>query len=245
MILYGTLALSALGAALLVYRHDLYDREPAPLLALSVGLGAALMALAGQAESWILGWSGITSRAGITGLAAVLEEALKLLAVVGVALAARKQFNDPLDSLIYGSMAGLGMAIEESVFYLRHGPRRPAVLPPVELARICGHLVMGGIGGFGVGLAAIRRRAWPFALAGGLFAAMGLHFAWDWLATSVLDAGRLGPHDTLLGVAIMTGGLALYGTLTVIGSAWSHGLFAPDRPARLWGWPFNRAGRKI
>ena len=245
MILYGTLGLCALGAAFLVYRHDLYDREPVPLLALSVVLGAALMALAGQAESWVLEWSGVTSRPGIAAVAAVVEEILKLVTVVGVALLARKQFNDPLDGLIYGSMAGLGMAIEESAFYLRHGPRRPEVLPPVELARICGHLVMGGIGGFGVGLAAIGKRAWPFALAGGFFAAMGLHFAWDWLAISALDGGGLDPRHTLLGVAIMTGGLALYGALTAIGSGWSHGLFAPNRPALLWGWPFNRAGRKI
>jgi hypothetical protein len=203
------------------------------------------MALAGHAESWVLGWSDVTSRAGIAGLAAVLEEGLKLLAVVGVALVARKQFNDPLDGLVYGSMAGVGMAIEESVFYLRHGPRHHEVLPPVELARICGHLVMGGIGGFGVGLAAVHRRSWPVALAGGLGAAVGLHFAWDWLALSVADARDIGPRHSLAGVAIMVGGLALYGVLTALGSEWSHRLFAPGRPALLWGWPFNRAGRKI
>ncbi len=47
MILYGTLALCALGAALLVYRHDLYDREPPWLLLVTVGLGASAMNLAG------------------------------------------------------------------------------------------------------------------------------------------------------------------------------------------------------
>jgi RsiW-degrading membrane proteinase PrsW (M82 family) len=245
VILYATLLACALGAAFLVYRHDLYDREPPWLLALAVGLGAAFMALAGRAESWLLAWSGVTSRAGIAALVSLVEEGFKFAAVVGVALGARKQFNDPLDGLVYGSMSGLGMAVEESVFYLQHGPRRHEVLPVIELARICGHLVMGGIGGFGVGLAAVHRRAWPLTVAGGLGAATGLHFAWDWLAMSVADARELVPRTSLVGVAIMVGGLVLYGTLTAVGSEWSHRLFAPGRPGLLWGWPFDRAGRKI
>ena len=245
MILYGTLAACALGAAVLVYRHDLYDREPPWLLALAGGLGASLMPLAGHVEAWILAWSGVTSRAGIAALVSLVEEAFKLAAVVSLALAARRRFNDPLDGLVYGSMAGLGMAVEESLFYLQHGPRRHEVLPPVEVARICGHLVMGGIGAFGVGPAALRRRGWPFALAGGLLAATGLHFAWDWLALSAGDARDLAPRHALVGVVIMVFGLALYGTLTAVGSAWSHRLFAPGRPALLWGWPFSRTGRKI
>ena len=48
MILYATLALCAGGAALSVYRHDLFDRKPTWLLALSVGLGALTVALAGR-----------------------------------------------------------------------------------------------------------------------------------------------------------------------------------------------------
>jgi hypothetical protein len=103
---------------------------------------------------------------------------------------------------------------------------------------------MGGIGAFGVGPAALRRRAWPLTLAAGFLAATGLHFAWDWLALSA-DGLHLGLRHTLIGVAIMVGGLLAYGALTAVGSAWSHRLFAPDRPALLWGWPFNRAGRKI
>jgi RsiW-degrading membrane proteinase PrsW (M82 family) len=245
VILYGTLCLCALGAAFIIYRNDLYDREPGWLLALTAGLGAAAMWLAGLVESWALEWSGLTSRAGIAALAAVVEEAAKVLVVAGVALTARKAFNDPLDGLIYGSLAGLGMAVEESVAYLRAEPKNQPILPPVELVRLCGHLVMGGIGAFAVGMAVAGRRAWPLALVGGLVAAMSFHFAWDWLALSVADAHELSLGSSVLGVVQMVAGLALYGTLTAIGSKWSHGLFAPDRPARLWGWPFNRAGRKF
>jgi RsiW-degrading membrane proteinase PrsW (M82 family) len=111
VILYGTLALCALGAAFIVYRNDLYDREPAWLLALTAGLGGTAMWLAGLVESWTLDWSGLTSRPAIAALAAAVEETAKVLVVAAVALSARKAFNDPLDGLIYGSLAGLGMAL--------------------------------------------------------------------------------------------------------------------------------------
>lgn len=245
MILYGTLALCALGAAFLVYRHDLYDREPVWLLALTAVLGAVAMTLAGFVESWAITASGATSRPSIAALAALVEEVAKVLVVVGLALRARKAFNDPLDGLIYGSLVGLGAAVEESLHYLRGEPRRPSLLPPVEVVRIFGHLVMGGIGSFALGMAAVGRKAWPFVLTGTLGAATFLHWAWDWLSLSAADEGRLGPRQSLIGVAIMAGGLALYATLTAVGSEWSHRLFAPDRPSLLWGWPFTRTGRKI
>jgi RsiW-degrading membrane proteinase PrsW (M82 family) len=245
VILYGTLALCALGAAFLVYRHDLYDREPAWLLLVTVGLGASSMNVAGLVETHALVWSGVTTRVGIAGLAALVEELAKLVVVVMVALCARKQFNDPLDGLVYGSMAGLGAAVEESVFYLRTEPLPAPVLPPVEAVRLCDHLIMGGIGGFALGMAVTGRKSWPLALVGGFGAATGLHFAWDWLSMSSTEEGVLGPGHTLSAVTLMLGGLVLYATLTSLGSGWSHALFAPDRPAILWGWPFKRTGRKI
>jgi RsiW-degrading membrane proteinase PrsW (M82 family) len=245
VILYGTLALCALGAALLVYRHDLYDREPPWLLLVTVGLGASSMNLAGFVEARALAWSGFTSRAGIAALAALVEELAKVTVVVMVALCARKQFNDPLDGLIYGSMAGLGAAVEESVFYLRAEPLPAPGLAPVEAVRLSGHLIMGGIGGFALGMITIGRRAWPFALAAGLGGAIGLHFGWDLVSLSATDAGVLGPGQTLLAVALMLGGLSLYAALTALGSGWSHRLFAPERAETLWGWPFDRKGRKF
>jgi RsiW-degrading membrane proteinase PrsW (M82 family) len=203
------------------------------------------MAAAGLLESWLLAATDVTSGMGIALVVALTEEALKLVAVLGVAGTARRFFNDPLDGLVYGSLAGLGMAIEESLFYLQHGPRGPATFPAAELARICGHLVMGGIGAFGLGMAAVGRRGWPWALAGGWAAAVGLHFAWDTLALAAADAGGMDLRSSLSAVAIMVAGLVLYGGLTAMGSAWSHRLFAPEAPARLWGWPFVRKGRKI
>ncbi len=242
VILYPTLGLCAIAAAVLVYRHDLYDREPLPLLGLTVALGAGAIGLAGRAEEWTFAALRLASPRAIAAVVALLEELGKLAVVTAIALLARA-FNDPMDGIIYGSMAGLGMAVEESVYCLRGSTAK--VLPPEELVRICGHVVMGGIGGFALGMARARRRGWPLALAGGFAAAVGLHFGWDWLALSS-NARRFTEAQTGLAVALMLGGMLVYGALLTIASHWSHALFSPGSPERVWswGWPFDRRGRR-
>ncbi len=243
MILYSTLGMCALAAAVLVYRHDLYDREPLPLLGLTIALGAGAIGVAGRAEEWTFAALGLASPAAIAVAVALLEELGKLAVVTAIALLARHAFNDPMDGIIYGSMAGLGMAVEESVYYLRGSTAR--VLPPEEVVRICGHLVMGGIGGFALGMARVRRRGWPLAIPAGFAAAVGLHFGWDWLALSSSARG-LTETQTGLAVALMLGGMLVYGGLLTVASHWSHDLFSPGSPERVWswGWPFDRMGRR-
>jgi hypothetical protein len=97
---------------------------------------------------------------------------------------------------------------------------------------------MGGISG-PLGLARLRHPSWPWALLGSVLCAMGLHFGWDWIALSAPVSGELSPSQAALGVALMLAGLGLYGTLVAVSSRWSHDLFDPWRPSRLWGWPFR------
>ncbi len=243
MILYSTLGLCALAAAVLVYRHDLYDREPLPLLGLTIALGAGAIGLAGRAEEWTFAALRLASPREIAAVVALLEELGKLAVVTAIALLARRAFNDPMDGIIYGSMAGLGMAVEESVYCLRGSTAK--LLPPEEVVRICGHLVMGGIGGFALGMARVRRRGWPLAIPAGFAAAVGLHFGWDWLALSASARGFT-EAQAGLAVALMLGGMLAYGALLTIASHWSHALFSPGSPERVWswGWPFDRMGRR-
>jgi RsiW-degrading membrane proteinase PrsW (M82 family) len=124
LLLYLTFALCGLGAAALVYRYDLYDREPIPAAALAVGLGAITMALADPLERLIFAYLRTESAAALAAVAALVEEGFKLLVVVVFAVFARRVFNDPMDGLIYGSLAGLGAALEEGVAVLRGGANR-------------------------------------------------------------------------------------------------------------------------
>ena len=163
-------------------------------------------------------------------MASLEEEALKLLVVVLFAVFARRIFNDPMDGIIYGSLAGLGAALEEGVAVLRRGP--PAGRPsPEELVRLCGHLVFGGLGGFGVGRARLRQPGWPWAVALGFGAAVSLHFGWDVLALRSESSPGAGDPRHGAGSRPDAGRVLLYGRLVIVASSWSQRVFSPGRSA--------------
>jgi RsiW-degrading membrane proteinase PrsW (M82 family) len=240
LILYLTLVCSVAAVAALVVRYDMYDREPPAVLALAAALGTAAMAGAGLLERWTFRSERFTGEAAIAAVAALEEECLKLLVVAVIALLFRRTFNDPMDGIIYGSMSGAGMALEESFHAIRASHALGPLPPPVELVRICGHVIMGGISGFPFGLICVRHPAWPWALAVCGIGATSLHFGWDWIALTAPASGPLPPGKAVLGVGLMLTGLFAYGALVARASRWSHDLFAPWSPARLWGWPFRR-----
>ena len=69
-----------------------------------------------------LGHDDVATRAAVIAL---IEEGGKLLTVLFLAnVLLRRQFNDPMDGLIYGRLAGLGMAVNESMLYLSLHRRR-------------------------------------------------------------------------------------------------------------------------
>lgn len=240
--LYVALAGCTAAAAALVYRYDLYDREPRRLLLLAAALGFAAMPVAGAVESAAIAGLRLHSAGEVALLAGAVEETAKLLAVVGVALLARRHFNDPMDGLVYGSVAGLGMALEEGAAVLAQMQPPPALLPGGELVRILLHLLFGGVGSWGLGALAARERRWPVSLAGSLGAATGLHALWDWIVLWPATGG--GPEQTGGAIGVMLAALGGYGALVARASERSRLVFAPASAPRLWGWPFQpRRGR--
>jgi RsiW-degrading membrane proteinase PrsW (M82 family) len=238
MLLAIALAASAGVAARLVYRYDLYDREPWPLLAAVAAAGAAAMALLGPAEDQAiqLVGGGRPSVAHIAGVAAAYEELARLAIVLALAVAAPRYFNDPMDGLVYGSTAGIGMAIEETTVYVAREAAGPLSLAlPVELVRLFGHVVMGGITGFGVGM--FRRHpaghTWIAVAAGCVAGGIGIHFLWDYVAlTGVISGDSGGTAAASIGLLVVT--VALYAALVVAGSRSSRRKFAPDSQERVW-----------
>jgi RsiW-degrading membrane proteinase PrsW (M82 family) len=240
LVFFAVLATCALLTARLVYRYDLYEHEPVPLLGVAIALGAGAMWLAGLIEGWFLGVGSHPGRLGVAAVAAGSEEALKLLVVIAVSLLAWREFDDPMDGVVYGSMAGLGAALEESVFYHRLSPAPHTFVPAAELVRLWAHVVLGGIVGFPLGFwRAHPRRAVP-ATIGGLAVAVALHFGWDWVVLAVPEGALPENGATAAGVALMLGSLVLYGRLVVFASARSRRQHAPQSALRLWGWPFDR-----
>jgi RsiW-degrading membrane proteinase PrsW (M82 family) len=199
-------------------------------------LGAAFMYVAGQIQIAVMSAGGAFAARHFDTMLAVLagttEEAAKLGVVLIVACVFRTSFNDPLDGLIYGSLAGLGAAIEETVALI--GWPRPSELPlGTEVIRQCGHLVMGGICGFGAGwLATARGRARHGFLLPVLACYLGaasLHTAWDLVA---FDAENVSSQrgstrwHVYASIALMLLGMVVYRAMVMRGDRLSRGVFA-------------------
>jgi RsiW-degrading membrane proteinase PrsW (M82 family) len=240
-VLVVSLAASAVLVGTLVYRYDLYDREPRPLVVATVVIGAGAMWLVNRVELFTLARVPSTSPPEIvlSAVASVEEELTRVAIVLLVALAARRHFNDPLDGLVYGSFAGLGMAIEESLYFVSVGGTPDFAAGAGQLVRLLGHVVLGGIAGFGLGVLRFRLPRWPVFLFGCLALAIALHFTWDWIVLSASDPGAQGGWLPCLAAVLMLVGVFAYGAFVVTGSEWSRQVFSPRRHRSIWGWPFT------
>lgn len=239
MIVYVTLLFCAILVAILIYRYDMYEKEPWYMLAATAAVGAVAMWILGYVEDFSLGFLGQPPRpVWVAAVAATHEEFAKLAIVLGIALAVPRLLNDPMDGIIYGSIAGLGMAVNESVFYMTTSGSQGLLPAPSEIIRLVCHPVMGGICGFAVGMKRMQMRRWPGVLAGCMALSVTFHFLWDWMAFSALEGGsRRWQH--LASVLLILTGILVYGVLVIIASDWSRQIFAPRSARSLWGWPFS------
>jgi RsiW-degrading membrane proteinase PrsW (M82 family) len=252
--------LAVLGCGVLlgltVYRYDLYEKEPWYLLLFAVLLGYCIFWGLGFVEDFSnarLGFyqAGVDHTAGQAAVAASHEELAKLLAVVLMALLFRKDFNDPMDGLIYGAFAALGMAVEESFYLLRLSFRGAPVEAGIdiigrEVVRLVLHILMGGISGFGVGLVVERARLryWYVMLAAFLAASVTIHFLWDWLCGIPAASGEPSLEAEVFqrGIAVILtlAAMGIFGLAVMIGSRLSRARFAPDSDKKVWGWSLFR-----
>jgi RsiW-degrading membrane proteinase PrsW (M82 family) len=193
MLVYATLFACAALMVLLVRRYDLYEREPWYMLLAAMALGALMMWGAGHVEDRLLEWLALPREEFATKaiLVSLIEESGKLLVVVLIAVGFRRQFDDALDGIVYGTLGGLGMAIEESLAYLSLNPHNGAMTIGAEVVRLFAHALMGGLLGFAAGLVLrpprgldeqIRTRPKVALPATCVAVAVVVHFCWDYIA---------------------------------------------------------------
>lgn len=229
LLMYTTLLACTLLIAVIVLRYDLYLKEPFYALILVTAFGAAFMWLAGQAQLFAIHrihHSGqLVTNTTLAILAGTTEELGKVSAVALIALLIRRHFEDPLDGLIYGSFAGLGAALEESL-HLLIDSGHPIPLPPQEPIRLAGHLIMGGIGGFGLGLIPVRHKHALIITPLCLLAAIALHTLWDVIAFDAAEyygfTRKLKPWHTSSPVALMLVGMFTFRFLAYRGAVLSR-----------------------
>jgi RsiW-degrading membrane proteinase PrsW (M82 family) len=187
MPIFALMMVCAAALVVWVYHQDRFEKEPwwAVIVALACGFG--MMWVLGQADDFAIPFFHLSRDRVFTKAAtiALIEEGGKLLTVLLLAhVILRNQFNDPMDGLIYGRLAGLGMAVEESLLYLSLAPATLQTLG-IEIVRLFGHSLMGGIVGFAIGLGAQprgRREYHPRLVLLCLALSTTLHFAWNVVA---------------------------------------------------------------
>lgn len=216
VLIYVLMLACAAGLAVFIYRYDLHEKEPWHMAVLAVGMGFAFMWLAGMAEDLVLTRLGVRRDqfAARAAVVAHIESIARVAMVLAVAILFKSRFTDPLDGLMYGTLGGLGMAIEESLLYLSLAPATPHTLG-VEVVRLFAHSLMGGLVGFAVGQwvrPMSKPHPKPLLTAGCLAVAVLVHFSWDLIAYQNSRAALLKavPMVLMLALMLVWGGLVAY-----------------------------------
>jgi len=178
------LAIYAVPTFILVYRLDLYEREPISLALAAFAWGAfAATALSLDAAGWDqavaqFGGREFAIRWGPAIVAPIVEEALKGAGVVLVYLIAREEVDDAMDGFVYGALCGLGFAVVEDVLYFLavFGGTPSGVLQGfyvrVLSSGLYGHVLYTGLVGMGIGVFVTRRQDRPLRWRIGVAAAL-------------------------------------------------------------------------
>lgn len=187
------LVAAAPSLALLTYFHlrDRYEREPIGHVTAAYLLGVLAMLGAWAAGTWLENWESLRGL-GECGevarlfdafvLTGAIEEFAKWAALVGVVYHWR-EFDEPMDGLLYGVAVALGFATLENFLFLHS--RGLAIAWQRAIFAVPAHALFGGCMGFYVGRAKFARadagRAWQVAraFALSLLFPIGFHGAYD------------------------------------------------------------------
>jgi len=176
--------------ALLVWWGDRYEKEPLGLLAITFVWGAIpaiLISLVAEALFGIplagLQAERLANVLEASAMAPIVEEMAKGVAILGVFLLFRREFDDLLDGVVYGALVGIGFGMTENLIYfvssfLEGGWTDLGVV--IFLRSVVfglNHAFFTAFTGAGFGLARLARRRWQRWLAPllGLGAAIAFH----------------------------------------------------------------------
>lgn len=234
-----------------VRRFDRAHPEPIWLIAITFVLGAVVTLPAGFAELLLSGaspwldpslvtfggrWLALPlAFAVFTVVVGLSEEGTKRIA--SQFAVRRKEFDEPVDGIVYGIVASLGFAAAENIRYFAIG----RMTAPLVIARcfmsVPAHMFFGAIWGYALGAKLVdpKMRTWPW-----LLGAAAIHGLYDALLATE-GAG-------LLAVMLNVGLASLF--VVLVRSALRHGVVTPEmlairpeerrlfrvgRPALFWG----------
>lgn len=183
-----------------IYTRDRYEREPRRLIVKTFILGAILVVPVVVAE--VLGSMFLPASNDPFALflhfllvVAFVEESSKYLAVRASVYSSR-EFNEPMDGLVYGAIAGLGFAAPENLMYVLSRGVGLGIIRAV--LSVPGHALWGSIIGYCLARQKLTSRR-SLGL-GGLSVAVILH--------TLFDYGLVGT-EPLVGIMIAGGVVAV------------------------------------
>ena len=227
----------------LVYRYDLFEREPwYALLFTAVVSGIMTYVFACFVADPIneqIAWVGSERLVGSL-TAGICEELIKLAAVLITFGVMRHVFNDPFDGLIYGAFAGLGFAVYETWLYNSYDITTSLQNRAMHgFARFLIHCLLGSLTCAGLGFARFKTPNWKLTFATLTIASMVLHFSYDYVVLGMM-AGNIEklPLQRVVLVLVMSMLMVLFGRAVVVGSKKSGTVHGKTK-RRLYAWPFS------
>src|SRR5262245_17971849 len=168
--------------SMLIWWLDRYEKEPLWLIAVAFFWGSlpaiGLALLFEVVLSAPLAGSPIGPGVTAWGLAPLVEEPVKALALIGLFVFARGEFDGPLDGIVYGALVGFGFSMTENLLYfVRYAPDLGGLLWVRGVFFGLNHAFFTSMVGLAVGARRYQRRRWvgAVALSGGLALAILFH----------------------------------------------------------------------
>lgn len=206
--------------ALLLWWLDRYEKEPLPLLLVAFLWGAipaiALAVLFELVLAVPLERSPVGPDVASWGVAPVVEEVLKALAVAGLFRWARREFDGPLDGIVYGALIGFGFAMTENALYFMRADDVGALFWVRGVLFGMNHALFTALVGLALGAVRYRHdaRSRLAAFAGGLALAILFHAAHNLLV------GRFAALGVFFSWVVQSGGVVVVVAVAVL--SWRH-----------------------
>lgn len=167
---------------LLIWWLDRYEKEPLPLLAAAFFWGMLPAVGIALVSDRLLDLPALTASIGPQspgrGLAPLIEEPAKAIALLALFWFAREEFDGPLDGIVYGALVGFGFSMSENLlFFLAYPQDLPALFWIRGVAFGLNHAFFTSIVGLALGAVRYRRGVLPALLAmpAALIVAIGFH----------------------------------------------------------------------
>ena len=216
------IAVSAIVPSLLLlwffHSRDVYP-EPAPVIWATFSLGVTTVVPVLVVDAAIVRWLGHPASPYADGfgqgflVAAIPEEFFKFLVVV-LYCSRHREFDEPMDGIVYGSVASLGFATLENILYVsEHGIGIAFVR---AVSAVPGHAFMGALMGYFVGQAKFNPARGASLLVRGYLTAMVLHGLYDAGLFTINSMTERAPHHELQGQTAAAAGGLLVMTLAVL-----------------------------